>query len=451
VSIPEPVFAYERPLVVVEPVEETGDLPAPPPESDSVLPGRWARLLPGAGPVFAVVMLCAILSRVVWLSLPANSLIFDEAYYVNAARVIDGFHVPTGAAYANEPTGRDPNREHPPLGKVLIAASMRVFGDDALGWRLPSLIAGIAAILLVFAIVRAAGGDAWLGVLASALFAFDNLALVHSRIGTLDMMLVALLLLGAWFALQGRPILAGIGCALAALVKITGAYGVLALIIAECVMAVWVHRREGRWPAERLRASLMLLASFVVVWFVGLWLLDARFSSYRFPWDHLQYILHYGFDLTRASGPQGQESYPWQWLINDVQMTYFRSDQQVMANGQVLTSRALIYFRGAMNPVIIGAAPLGVAFTLVRVWRQHDRLALWAIAWIAAMYLPFYPLAMLEHRISYLFYFLPTLPAVTIALAIFLRHGGLPRLVVWCYLAMVLVGFIGYFPFRAIP
>ena len=78
-SSPEPIVAYERPLVVVEPVEATCDLPAPPPESDSTRPGKWARLLPGAGPVFAVVMLCAILSRVIWLSLPANSLIFDEA------------------------------------------------------------------------------------------------------------------------------------------------------------------------------------------------------------------------------------------------------------------------------------------------------------------------------------------------------------------------------------
>jgi 4-amino-4-deoxy-L-arabinose transferase-like glycosyltransferase len=278
------------------------------------------------------------------------------------------------------------------------------------------------------------------------------LTLVHSRIGTLDMLLVGFLLLGAWCALRGWPLLAGMACGVASLVKLTGIYGLVALILVEVVLAIWTWRREGgRWPVARLRAVGLLFLGAVPLWFLGLWLLDAWFSFYRFPWDHLQYMLHYGFGLTRAGGPQGQESNPWQWLLNEVQMTYYRSDVQVLANNQVISSRAAIFFRGAMNPLIIGAAPLGVAYTLWYAWRFHDRLAVWVVCWIALTYLPFYPLAMLEHRISYIFYFLPTLPAVTVALAIFLRRGGLPLLVQWSYLLIVVVGFIGYYPFQTIP
>ncbi|HEX8966704.1 MAG TPA: glycosyltransferase family 39 protein, partial [Chloroflexota bacterium] len=377
------------------------------------------------------------------------ALIFDEAYYVNAARVILGLDVASGTPYADQPAGLDPNHEHPPLGKILIAGSMHVFGDDALGWRLPSVVAGMASIGLLYGTARAAGAERWLATLATGLFAFDNLALVHSRIGSLDMMLVAFMLLGAWCALRRWPLLAGAAFGLASLVKISGVYGLIAMVLVEVVRSAWAWR-DGRtaWQAH-LRAAVVLVVGCVPVFLAGLWLLDSHLSTYATPWAHLQYILQYGLSLTRPSGPLGQESYPWQWLLNEVQMTYLRTDQQVFANDQIVASQPLIFFRGAMNPFIIGAAPLGISFAVWRAWRHRDLLGLWVVAWVVATYLPFYPLSMLQHRVSYIFYFLPTVPAVAVGVAQFLRQGGLPRLVQWGFLGGVLLGFVAYFPFRA--
>ena len=64
--------------------------------------------------------LASLLLRLFWLARPDGALLFDEAYYVNAARVILG--IPPGQdKYTDKPFGLDPNTEHPPLAKLLVA------------------------------------------------------------------------------------------------------------------------------------------------------------------------------------------------------------------------------------------------------------------------------------------------------------------------------------------
>jgi predicted membrane-bound dolichyl-phosphate-mannose-protein mannosyltransferase len=147
-------------------------------------------------------------------------LVFDEVYYVNAARVIDGYAVPAGQHYEGAPSGEDPNSEHPQLAKLFIAGSMRVFGDNYVGWRFPSLVFGSIALLLIYLLVRGVGGSPWLSVGTTALMALDNLLMVHSRIATLDIFVLTFMLASACLYVRGRYWTAGIMLGVGACAKL---------------------------------------------------------------------------------------------------------------------------------------------------------------------------------------------------------------------------------------
>jgi dolichyl-phosphate-mannose-protein mannosyltransferase len=405
--------------------------------------------------VLPLVLIAALVARIAWLDLPHGTLIFDESYYVNAARVLLGWTVPHGASYAGSPVGLDPNTEHPPLGKLLIALSMLVFGDNGLGWRLPSVLAGMIALGAVYGIVRAAGESAWLGILVVVLVAFDNLTLVHGRIGTLDMLALAPILVGAWLALRERWGLAGLAMAVGLLIKLTAAWGVVAVLLFVGLRAAGRWWRERRVPPGELRGPFLFLLTVMAVSFVGLAALDARFTTFATPLEHLQRMIGYGATLqapaVQTAFCTGADSRPWDWLFNACQISYLRVDVTVRSAGEVVSSVPTIDFRGALNPLLAGAIPLSTLWLLWSARRTGSRLALWAIAWGAASYLPYVALALTTRRIMYLYYMLPAVPAIAVAIALLLARSGLPAFVRWGFLAAYALGFAAYFPFRQVP
>ena len=419
------------------------------------LADRLRANLSDPGTVLPLMLIAALAARVVWLDFPQHSLIFDEAYYVNAARILLGWTVEPGAHYAGATAGLDPNTEHPPLGKLILAASMLVFGDNGIGWRIPSVITGMAALGAVYLIVRAAGETIWFAILVVFLLAFDNLTLVHGRIGTLDMLVLAPILVGAWLALRDRWVLAGIFIALGMLIKLTAIYALLAILILLAIRILAGWRRERRVRIPDVRPAVTLVVVSCGLFLAGLWALDARYSTYASPIDHVAHMVDYGAKLRASVDRSGicatTDSLPWEWPFNECQITYLRVDVTVRAGDRVLSKIPSIDFRGAMNPLLASSIPLAFLFTGWMAWRRKHRLALWAIVWAAANYLPYVVLALVNHRVTYIYYFLPVIPAAAIAATALLTRSGLPRFVTAGFLVAFVVGFFAYFPFRTVP
>jgi len=112
---------------------------------------------------------------------PADT-IFDESVYVDPAR----------ALLAHAP---DPSLYKPPLGKVLITLSMKLFGDTPFGWRMPSVLLGAATVVAVFLLLNLLLDDYTLALTGALIALFNNFVYVFARTAMMDIFLVAF---GIW-------------------------------------------------------------------------------------------------------------------------------------------------------------------------------------------------------------------------------------------------------------
>jgi hypothetical protein len=437
--------------------------------------------------LLAVVSLLSLGARALMLGEPCQSpckragqhtLIFDEAYYVNAARVIAGVRPPHGAHYADAPSGTDPNAEHPQLAKLIMAGAIELFGDGPFAWRIGSVIFGTLAILGMFALMRNAGGGRWSALTAATLMACDNLLLVHGRIGTLDIYAVAMMIWAMAIYLRGRPLLAGVTLGVAAAFKLVAPYLWLSLVLLEAARAVCVRRHRGYPPQWRPRPGLKRLVICTLSGFgtfIGLLaVMDQIATPYADaeaklitsgPFAHLSHMISYAAQQTSPKGPTGIASYPWQWLLDKEPITYLRINPSLPGQG-LFAIHPVSKFLGLVSPPIIALAIPALLFCLyrfVRLPRLVDRarpavapeevqLAVVGVAWFLGTWIPFQALSVLDSRTSYIYYMVVVMPGIYVAITYLLSKGWRlrrwpVRALIIAYMGGVLLAVILLYPF----
>lgn len=401
--------------------------------------------------IFLILFVVDIILRVLWLDQPPGSLIFDEWYYVNVARVI--LHIPQSVGangqppYVNVPVGLDPNHEHPPLAKLLIAFSMYVLGNNGYGWRIPSVIFGSISILAFYLLMKKISKQEVIPIISVFLFSFDNLTFVHSRIATLDIFALGFMLLGIYWYFSGHSYLSAVGMALSALTKITGIAGFALIVGVHVVKFINDPAKRKKW-GDFFSWFEKYTATYVVVFFLLLTIMDRYFVGFANPFDHIKYILNYSSALT-SSCPSGIISCPWQWLLNQITIPYLRVS--VQTTGATTSNYVSVSFLGAMNPAISFLTIPALLYCSYNYFQKRDDLSLVSLALFSVTYIPFYPAVILGQRVTYLFYFLGAVPAVCAAIAYMIADTKLPKLVVIFYLAVIVYIFIFMFPFQRIP
>jgi dolichyl-phosphate-mannose-protein mannosyltransferase len=154
-------------------------------------------------PVYAIVAVTLLAGalRFVHLSHPP-SYVFDEVYYPKSACILLGWSNKTCTVdSSDEKYWREQKWDvgswvHPPLGKWEIAMGIKAFGMNAFGWRVSSAVVGTLVVTLTAILAQLLFGSALWTFVAGLLIAVEDLNVVMSRTGLLDIHLEFWIMVG---------------------------------------------------------------------------------------------------------------------------------------------------------------------------------------------------------------------------------------------------------------
>ena len=195
-----------------------------------------------------------------------NSTYFDEIYFARSAyEYVHGINAMEWV--------------HPPLGKLIMAIPVLLFGFSPFTYRFMGALAGLLMIPVIYILAKRLFKDRKWALVAGMLMAFDNFHFAHTRMGTVDSFLVLFILLSVLFMKQfidlekedsiklkrRNLLLSGIfmGCAIAT--KWTGLYAALGLAIVFFAHLFKENEDKRRKKFNYLMASRMVLAGLVIL------------------------------------------------------------------------------------------------------------------------------------------------------------------------------------------
>ena len=395
-----------------------------------------ARLFAPTRPVLAgwgLAIFAVSLALFLWGVTAASEIYFDETWYVPTARTLIK-------------SGEMLHQEHPPLGKLLIACGLLIFGDDPFGWRAMSALFGsltlVAIFVWSFALLRDVGQALW----ACLVTAFDFVVYVQARIAMLDMFLMAFCVLGlAFFTLSLKEkqsarwsfvyaLLMGASFGLAGACKISGFFplvGVIGVRLLLGLLKLWRVRFEeprdtdffaaDAWSALTTGKSLLaLLAAPLLAYFVTYLpqMLHAGTILEFFASQHRMIAIMTGVS---ASHPYSSLWFQWPIMTRPVWYLFHVTGAAGAQWGTDHPAQAIV---GMASPLVLVA---GEAAILAAAWRWIARRETDGMIVTIAFLSQYLPWALNPKGLEFFYYYFPALLCAGPALALVFFKGARPR------------------------
>ena len=326
-----------------------------------------------------------------------NSSYFDEIYHARTAWESlrhDGMYEIT----------------HPPLGKLLIALGLKLFGVTPFGWRFSGTLCGVLMLPLLYAFVQRLFGRRSVSIACTLVFAFDFMHFTQTRIATIDSYSV-FFILGMYYYMyrflaeaEHRRLhlgLSGLFFGLGAASKWTCLYAGAGLAL--LWLLYWL--RSGRmWKREFWENVGFCLLTFVLlpglIYYLSYWpygrTAGLRGIGMFFDRDYLrlvldnqQYMFSYHSGLV-ATHPYASRWYQW---IADIRPILYYADYTGGRHSIIMAfTSPLLCWGGLLAMIAVG------------IYSRRDRKAGFILLGYLSQLLPWVPVS----RLTFAYHYFPS-------------------------------------------
>jgi dolichyl-phosphate-mannose-protein mannosyltransferase len=428
-----------------------------------------------AGPSDAVALIDEQ-DKAVTLSTAYNGMYFDEVYHARSAwEILQGID-------ATENT-------HPPLGKILIAFGVWLFGMNPFGWRFVGATFGILMLPVFFGLSRRLFRSENFALVATALLAVDFMHFTQTRIATIDTYGVFFILASSYWMLrwmQQEPasqdwktdikslLLCGAMFGLGAASKWIVLYHGVGLAFLYC-WNLWRQyqvaqalpaklpgqRGYGDWVTQSVLWSVLGFIVIPALIYTAAYipLMQATGQGISGMLANQTGMYQYHSQL-KATHPFSSMWYEWPTMVKP--MWYYSGSEwtgplkvsSISAFGNPVT-----WYLGTLAFLIAIGWRLYMAWTLASSKAMVQRFAvtpsqIFALSFIVAVGLiQFLPWALIPRKLVFIYHFFASVPFIILALVWGLQRLQLDnpnrmwaKYLPWGVVALGLICFIAYFP-----
>jgi len=413
-----------------------------------------------------IILISAILRMFVMPFPSDGGLIFDEAHYTKAVQsILQGIHA---------------NPEHPPLTKLIVATSVKIFGNFWFAWRIPMVICSLASTYLVYLIAREFF-DEKIALLAASFIIFDIIWFIHGNIFMLEPPCMTFGLLFILLCLRGRYAWAGASIGLAGLANEKALFFLLG-------MSIYGALAHGLKKMDR--TTLKKIGVFVLavglVGGGGLWMFDiimppskatnvninvqhtviqdeqgnpmrtetatttqTKQVYLKNPVEHVLWMWTYYSGINEnLQTPDENFRPPWNWItpFASNKVAVFNSAKYLVTVVTTGDRRDFIINYRAQTPLTIWY--MTIPIVLLSLYRRREKEAKFILAWIGGTYVPWLVKDIIQRNMCFNHYFQYTIPIICIGIPWFWQKT-VPkywRQITVVHLLCTIVFFFCFFP-----